>query len=116
MLVPKYGRVVAFEGYELTNNNARIKATEQRIAQLERAAEVETSKREVFEGCTIVENTEENRLQIIFDGKPAPEVRAILKSHAFKWAPSQGAWQRQLTNAARYAGQQVERQLKEVIG
>ncbi|WP_299212306.1 hypothetical protein [uncultured Tateyamaria sp.] len=112
MLVPKYGRVVAFEGYELTNLNARIKATEKRIAQLEKAAEVEISEREVFEGCTIVENTEENRLQILFDGKPAPEVRAILKSHAFKWAPSQGAWQRQLTNAARFAGQQVERQLK----
>ncbi|WP_299549118.1 DUF3560 domain-containing protein [uncultured Tateyamaria sp.] len=112
MLVPKYGRVVAFESFRLTNNNARIKATEQRISQLERGAEAETTEREIFEGCTIVENTEENRLQIIFDGKPAPEVRTILKSHAFKWAPSKGAWQRQMTNAARLAGQQVERQLK----
>lgn len=116
MLKPKYGRVVAFESFELNNLNARINATEKRIALLGRAAEVETTERQIFEGCTLVENTEENRLQFIFDGKPAPEVRAILKSHAFKWAPSQGAWQRQLTNAARYAGQQVERQLKETMG
>lgn len=114
MLKPKYGRVVAFESFELTNLNARIKATEKRIAQLERAAEVETTEREIFDGCKLVENTEENRLQFFFDGKPAPEVRAILKSHAFKWAPSQGAWQRQLTNAARFAGQQVERKLAEL--
>ncbi|WP_299550721.1 hypothetical protein [uncultured Tateyamaria sp.] len=79
-------------------------------------AEVESSEREIYEGCTIAENTEANRVQFIFDGKPSEEVRAILKNHAFKWAPSQGAWQRQLTNAARFAGQQVERQLKEIMG
>lgn len=35
LLEPQYGRVVAFESYQLTNNNAKIKATKQRLASLE---------------------------------------------------------------------------------
>lgn len=40
--------------------------------------------------------------------------RSILKSNGFRWSPSQGAWQRQLTNNARYALKNyVVRKLKE---
>jgi len=53
--------------------------------------------------CEVVENFEENRLQIVFDGKPSAEVRSELKGNGFRWAPSQEAWQRQLNNGARYA-------------
>lgn len=45
-------------------------------------------------------NTAENRLQIIFDDKPDADMRSELKSEGFRWAPSQGAWQRQLTDNA----------------
>ena len=38
------------------------------------------------------------RIQLFFEGKPEPEVRDILKSNGFRWAPSVGAWQRQLNN------------------
>ena len=41
-------------------------------------------------------------LQLIFDGKPSADIRDMLKSHAFKWSPSNEAWQRQLTNNAKY--------------
>ena len=60
----------------------------------------------------MVENVEANRLQFIFDGKPDAATRQILKDHAFRWAPSQDAWQRQLTNAARHSANLVIRALR----
>lgn len=107
MIEPYCGRVVGFESFQLTNNNAKIKATKTRIAQLEKLAGTET-KRHTYQGvCEVVENADENRLQFIFDGKPSAEVRQIMKSHGFRWAPSKEAWQRQLTNNARYTARLV---------
>lgn len=45
-------------------------------------------------------NTEENRLQLIFDGKPGENVRSILKANGFRWSGRFKAWQRQLTENA----------------
>lgn len=61
-----------------------------------------------FDGGQVVVNTDENRLQIIFDGKPDADLRAELKSEGFRWAPSQGAWQRQLTDNAFRAARRIE--------
>ena len=47
------------------------------------------------------------RVQLVFDGKPDNETRDLLKKNGFKWAPSQGAWQRQLNNAGKYAAHTV---------
>jgi hypothetical protein len=109
MLQPDFANRIGFADYQLQNNNANIRRMEQRIAQL-RAAQAAAEaaggeeKRDVYQGlCEVVENFEENRLQIVFDGKPSAEVRAELKGNGFRWAPSQGAWQRQLNNGARYA-------------
>lgn len=44
-----------------------------------------------------VKNVEQNRLQLIFDGKPEDAIRAILKKNGYKWSPRNMAWQRQLT-------------------
>jgi hypothetical protein len=49
-----------------------------------------------------------NRLQLIFDEKPNESQRTQLKSSGFKWAPSQGAWQRQLNNKAIYAANWID--------
>lgn len=38
----------------------------------------------------------DNRLRLYFDEKPSEEQRSKLKCNGFKWAPSVGAWQRQL--------------------
>jgi hypothetical protein len=85
--------------FELTNNNANIRRLEQRLAAVERLAvkreEAETVE-EVIGETRLVENREINRVQIFFPGKPAAEVRASLKQAGFRWAPSEGAWQRQL--------------------
>jgi len=50
-----------------------------------------------FGNIRVVLNEALNRVQIIFPNKPTDNERRILKSHAFRWAPSVGAWQRQLT-------------------
>lgn len=109
MLKPDFCGRIGFADYQMSNNLANIKRMEKRIVQLQaNAKRAEAAggeeKRDVYQGvCEVVENFEENRLQIIFDGKPSAEVRAELKSNGFRWAPSQGAWQRQLNNGARYA-------------
>lgn len=60
-----------------------------------------------FDGGKLIWNYEEDRLQILFDEKPNEEKRTVLKKSAFKWAPSQQAWQRLLTRNAEYAARQV---------
>ncbi|CAN5447157.1 hypothetical protein BH10PLA2_BH10PLA2_08380 [soil metagenome] len=45
-----------------------------------------------------------DRAQLVFPGKPDNQVREKLKRCGWKWAPSQDAWQRQLTNAAIESG------------
>ena len=82
-----------------------------RIAQLEKASTRETTEYDFQGVCRVVENVEENRLQFFFDGKPDAETRAVMKSNGFRWAPSQGAWQRQLTSNARLAGRSALRAL-----
>ena len=62
----------------------------------------ENSESEI-NGVKVVKNFSADRIQLFFDGKPAPDMIANLKKKAFKWAPSYGCWQRQLTSNAVYA-------------
>ena len=82
--------------------NRDIKEVEKRIAILEKNQAKGTDEI-LIEGGKIVHNGEAQRLQIIFDGIPSKEVREALKAHAFKWAPTAKAWQRTLTENAKYA-------------
>ena len=101
-----------FEAYELTNNNATIKRTRERVAALEaEAARAAAGGTEDYEGkgYTLRENTDICRIQFIFDGKPDDDVRSLLKSHGFKWSPREGAWQRLLNDNARSAAARIAR-------
>jgi hypothetical protein len=102
-----------FPSYELNNNNAKIKTTKERIEKLQAVKEIGTKETET-DFCKVIENTEAMRIQLIFDGKPDDQTRDILKSNGFKWAPSQGAWQRQLTDNARYSTKKVLEQLNKL--
>lgn len=108
----QYG-IIGYMPFELSNNNANIRRIESRIAELKAIKKKGTSSRE-FEAFRAVENTEIMRFQFIFDGKPEESVRAILKANGFKWAPSKGAWQRQITANGRYAFKRVIKQLQEM--
>jgi len=96
-----------FETWMLSNNNANIKRIRERIAGLERMADKPPSGW-TFDGGEVVMNTDENRLQVLFDDKPNEELRNELKGSGFRWAPSQGAWQRQLTNNALNATKRIK--------
>ena len=110
---PDYIGRLGYPDWELSNNNANIHRVEERIKSLKAVKEKGSSEQE-YETFKAVENTEAMRYQIIFDGKPEPEVRDLLKSNGFKWAPSQGAWQRQITANGRYAFERVIKRLKEM--
>lgn len=58
-------------------------------------------------GGKIVYNYAYNRLQIVFDEKPDKTIINSLKHKSFKWAPSIGVWQRQLTSNATYDVKQL---------
>jgi hypothetical protein len=53
-----------------------------------------------FDGGRVELNAELNRLQVFFNEKPNETTRAALKANGFRWAPSEGAWQKQLTDNA----------------
>ena len=99
-----YGK--PFPTYELTNSNANIKRVKQRIETLE-AGKASKSIEEEHDGYTYRENAEAMRVQLRFDGKPDDETRALLKRNGFRWAPSQGVWQRQLNDNGKYAAHRV---------
>jgi hypothetical protein len=70
-------------------------------------------KEKVVDGVRIVLNKALDRVQIIFPDKPSDSERAILKSNAFRWAPSVGAWQRQLTQNGVWAAESALKQIGE---
>jgi hypothetical protein len=80
--------------YTLPYLGKEIRRIKDRIAQLERLDSQPVAEDIHFDGGIIHENTEINRLQIIFDSIPDPEIRSNLKRWGFKWARSEGAWQR----------------------
>jgi hypothetical protein len=107
---PDFCGRIGFADYRLKNNNANIRRMKQRLAEIEQAraqAAATPVADKVINGCTVSENTQLNRLQLFFEGKPSAELRANLKSRGFHWSPSQKAWQRQLTQAARLAAATV---------
>ena len=61
-----------------------------------------------YNGITVIQNTEANRLQLIFDGKPSDETRELLKKNGFKWSPKNTAWQRQLTTNALHTLEKIK--------
>ena len=100
-----------FPAYALTNSSANIRRLKERLASMEREAEAEPAADVHGDGWTLTEDADENRIMFTFPGKPAAEVRTLLKRHGFKWSPSRTAWVRMLNNAGRYAAQQVAEQL-----
>lgn len=58
------------------------------------------------------ENVQDGRIRFKFSGVPSSEVRNVLKSHGFRWSPSNKAWQRQNTPNGVYSTKRVIEELK----
>lgn len=105
LITPDWCNRLGFAPYQLQNNSANIRRMKQRLAELQALVgrETTTEEAEGIPGLEVVRNAEANRLQLIFDAKPDKATRTILKSHGWRWAPSQGAWQRNLNAASETA-------------
>ena len=103
LLTPQWGNgrgPIGFPSYALSNNSANIRRMRERLAELRRAQTMTPTERTVGD-VRVVEDPEAMRIRLHFPGKPTPAVIATLKSNGFRWAPSERAWQRQLTPAGR---------------
>ncbi len=107
ILTPNTFGDIGFARFELTNNNANIRRMKQRVEQLRREAATVEAEPIEGNGYQLIESKKDNRIRFIFDGKPSAQIRTFLKRFGFKWAPSIGAWQRQLNGAGRSAAEQV---------
>lgn len=109
---PDFAGRIGFADYKLKNNNANIRRIKERVESLKGVAG-RTTKETVIKGIRVVENTEANRVQLIFPGKPEKEIRQKLKQAGFHWCQSEGAWQRFLNNSGIYAAKNFLENLKD---
>lgn len=104
--------------FELTNSNANIRRMKQRLEELQRVAKraQEADEKGVPEPVkvgevTIEQHPEENRVWLVFPGKPAKSVIEKVKSMGFRWSPTDKAWKRHLSNSGVYAAEYLAKQL-----
>ena len=88
-------RMYPTDSYVLSNLGANIRTVKGRIEQLEKR-KGRVARRHERLGHEVVENGDLNRLQLHTPGKPSVEARKWLKSHGFRWARSESAWQRNI--------------------
>ena len=100
-----------FSGYPMQLSLANIKRTRQRLEELKAAKSAAPVEQETPAGVIYREDPDAMRVQLVFSGKPDADTRALLKSNGFRWAPSVGAWQRQLTESGKTAARRVLDQL-----
>lgn len=92
--------------YAITNAGAEIRRLKARIAELEQEASA-AHVDEDHGACRLIEDPDDNRVRIVFAGKPAEDIRALLKRFGFRWSPQASAWQRHLNAAGRAAARAV---------
>jgi len=98
-LARKDKNLETFPTHKLTNLGQNIKSVKGRIISLEqkkKAMESLESKEKSKKGLKLVYDDMDNRVKLIFDGKPDSEIRSALKRNGFRWSPKNNAWQRQL--------------------
>ena len=96
-----------YPSYVLSGNTAEIRRLRQRIEEVSRTQSTEYVGWD-FPGGRAEADKEDNRLRLYFDEKPSEEQRSKLKCNGFKWAPSVGAWQRQLNDNAIHAAARID--------
>lgn len=105
---PDFAGRVGVPDYRLTNLSAEVRRVGARLAELEREdARAAAPDREVAPGVVVSEDRDANRIRISFPGKPSDAARKLLKAAGFRWAPTDGVWQRLLNAAGRLAADRV---------
>lgn len=110
-----------FVPFYVSNETANLRRYKSRLERLKKEKNLVGTCESVtipYQGVVfkMVENTENMRLQLFFEGKPSEEIRALLKSHSFRWSGKNKCWQRQLTNNARFSYKRLKEELKNLDG
>lgn len=97
--------------YAIDNMRQNCARYKRRLVELQRKGEETDQEREfeTSEGTVkILYNTNENRVQLFFPGKPSESTRELLKKCGkFRWSSRLGAWQRQLTFIGRSEAKRI---------
>ena len=116
LITPDFMGRTGYADYKLTGNTAEMRRIIDRVLEIdknkERAAETPKSEDYSKYGFKVERNTDINRLQLKFDGKPDEKTRTLLKSSGFRWSPRESAWQRQLTGNAEYSLKNIVKKLE----
>lgn len=105
LMTPDYGRP-GYPAYKLTNNNANIKRMKERVKEMNAREDTPTTET-TFAGGTITDNNEDDRVQILYDERPSPNMIKQLKGSGWRWSPSLGVWQRKRTSSAMTSAKQI---------
>lgn len=60
-----------------------------------------------MDGAKVILNHQIDRVQILFPSIPSAEMRDKLKGSGWRWSPREGAWQRQLTESAKWSAKAI---------
>lgn len=99
--------------YRFRNMSGQIKQVKGRLAQLGRKEEirltagVQGNRTWQGDGVKIVERMDINRVQIVHDKKPGPDVITALKKGGWRWSPREQAWQVHASNWALHKAQDI---------
>lgn len=105
--IPKEKR----EWYVLPYSKAEIKRIKDRITTIEATRAMPEINKEI-NGIIMKTDKDENRLRLIFPGKPSEEIRTKLKQSGFVWSPFNSAWQRKISNGAIYDAERILNEVK----
>lgn len=116
LVTPDFMGRTGYADYKLTGNTAEMRRIIDRVLEIdknrERAATAPQSEDYSKYGFKVERNTDINRLQLKFDGKPDEKTRTLLKHSGFRWSPRESAWQRQLTSNAEYSLKNIVKKLE----
>lgn len=107
-LTPDQRGRLGIPSYAARNTQSEIRRLRYRLDRLEESGKKQTAAagKPISMGDVRIEQ-EDNRVRIFFPGKPDEEIRRKLKSHAFKWSPTAGAWQRLWSEGALYQAKRI---------
>ena len=98
-LIDYRGGKFKIPSFYLTNNNATIKNTKDKIKAMETRIERKMTWEDItFEGGYVT--IEDDRLKIFHDEKPTREVIQEIKSNGYRWSPNWACWCRKHTGNA----------------
>ena len=109
MFEPDFAGRVGVPAYVNSNLRQEISRLKKRKIGVEKESTTKTAEASFSAdvGGKVIDNKEDDRIQLEFDGKPSSEMRRELKSNGFNWSPSIGVWQRKRTDNARSAVRRI---------